>query len=118
LDTVSYKFYKKLRILKRKDYLEIQGSGKKFTSQFLIFIYKINSLNHIRIGLTITKKHGNSVFRNRIKRLLREAFRLSLPLIYDLPFDVVIIPKKGVKILSVFKFKEDFEIFYNQVNGQ
>jgi ribonuclease P protein component len=56
-----------------------------------------NSLTHPRLGLVVGRKHGNSPQRNRIKRLFREAFRLSQ---HELPagFDLVCTPRIGVTL--------------------
>ena len=48
-----------------------------------------------RLGLTVGRKVGNAVARNRLKRVLREFFRLHQALLED-PLDIVVVPKRSV----------------------
>lgn len=65
------------RVRKRADFLRIQSSGRKLASaNFLTFVLR-SPLPHPRLGVTVSKKVGNAVTRNRVKRLLRESFRLQ-----------------------------------------
>ncbi|HBO83981.1 MAG: ribonuclease P protein component [Deltaproteobacteria bacterium GWC2_42_11] len=68
-------FTKKERLLKKQDFIEAVSKGRRFrTKNFTIFI-KQNDRGIKRLGLSVSRKVGTAVKRNRIKRLIREFFR-------------------------------------------
>lgn len=91
----SQTFGRDERIRKRQDYLRIYQQGVRSYSAHFTIISCLNQAGVRRFGMTVSKKAGNAVQRNRIKRLLREFFRLNktrLPAAQD----IVIIAKKGI----------------------
>lgn len=68
-------FYKTNRILKSGDFKFIKKMGCKKISPHFVLYYKNTDSLHSRIGLTVSKKNGNSVQRNKQKRIIREFFR-------------------------------------------
>jgi ribonuclease P protein component len=66
---------KYLRIKKQADFQRLFQKGKRASSPSLTLLYRPS--DKMRMGVSIGKKHGKSVQRNRIKRLMREAFRLN-----------------------------------------
>ncbi|MCL4107120.1 UNVERIFIED_CONTAM: hypothetical protein GTU68_039112 [Idotea baltica] len=67
-----------------------------------------------RIGLSVSKKNGNAICRNRIKRLLREAFRLSR---LELPvgLDLILIPRPGSQS-SLSDYRKSIQSLANRLN--
>jgi ribonuclease P protein component len=89
------------RLKKEKDFKLVFNKGKRlFCSDLTIIYFKADSL---KAGFAVSKKHGKSVQRNRIKRLLRESFRSFAPLFRE-NFFFVFIPKvKDEYSLKTFK---------------
>jgi len=94
-----YSFGKDERIRKRKDFLKIYQDGARISSKNFITILSPNQTGTRRLGITVTKSVGNSVKRNRVKRLLREFFRLNKDKLPDSQ-DMVIIVKKDIPFLK------------------
>lgn len=68
---------KQMRIRQRADYLSTQGAGQKLHGRHVLALARRRAdAGCGRLGLTVTKKVGNAVVRNRIKRMLREWMRL------------------------------------------
>ena len=89
------------RLKKEKDFNLVFKKGKRLYSESLTVIYFPSK--EIKAGFAVSKKHGKSVKRNRIKRLLRESFRSFIPFLGQ-NFFFVFIPKvKEDYTLNEFK---------------
>ena len=67
---------KGMRLRRRAEFIAVQTGGKKLHGRHVLALAKQQDLPVGRLGITVTKKVGNAVVRNRIKRLLREWLRL------------------------------------------
>ncbi|HEU0030951.1 MAG TPA: ribonuclease P protein component [Kofleriaceae bacterium] len=68
---------KEMRLRQRVEFVEVQSGGTKVHGRHLLGIArKRDDARRGRLGLTVTKKVGNAVVRNRIRRLVREWMRL------------------------------------------
>jgi ribonuclease P protein component len=95
----EYSFPKAARILKRSEFIRLSRSGTKFQNRHFIFLYSRSHQEYSRIGITVSRKVGDAVLRNRIKRLVRENFRRMRPMIVG-AWDINIIAKKNAANLS------------------
>jgi len=99
LPRAGNKFPPSCRLHSRKEFDLIWKGGRKIhASHFLVVILQ-KKCGPTRLGLTVSRKIGGAVARNRVKRLLREHFRLSYNLLPS-SVDVLIVAKKGAASLT------------------
>ena len=85
---------KRQRLRREQEFSHVYQSRMSVSNPHLLVYAALNNLGLTRFGLSVSRKHGNAVNRNRIKRLLREAFRLTQ---HKLPqgLDLILIPKQN-----------------------
>jgi ribonuclease P protein component len=88
-----FPFTKADRILKHSDFLRISRCGIKLQNGYFVVLFCPGRFKRTRLGVTVSKKVGNAVERNRIKRIFREYFRLNRHKITGF-WDINIIAKK------------------------
>ena len=101
-----FSFSKSERILKSEDYASVRLSGVSSYTEHFRVIYMPNDLGITRLGITVSKKIGNAVKRNRIKRILREFFRLNKSC-FPYGCDTVIVARKDASHLSYYMILDE-----------
>jgi len=74
---LRFSFTKADRILKRSEFIALSKSGQRAQNTDFIAYFVPTRYNQSRLGVTVTKKVGQAVERNRMKRFVREFFRLN-----------------------------------------
>ena len=62
---------------KNRDFQTVYNKGNSFANSYLVMYVMDNGLEKNRLGISVSKKVGNSVVRHRLTRLIRECYRLS-----------------------------------------
>lgn len=95
------------RIVRRADYHALYESGRKLYSENFVLFGRENDLDHHRLGITVSRRIGGAVVRNRIKRLLREVFRRSRG---EIPhhFDFVVNAKRDCRKVGFEALRREF----------
>lgn len=95
------------RLLRRRDFLAAAKAPSTSTPGVVIQARHRADDGPCRVGFTCTKKLGNAVMRNRIRRRLREAARLSLPGVALSAHDYVLIGRAGTATRSFEALRKD-----------
>ena len=97
-EAVCLGFPRELRITDRPRYKRCYARGRRFlTRNFILFVLPVTARSHFCLGIAASRKVGKAVRRNRIKRLIREVFRLNQHEI-RLKADIVVVVKRSAPI--------------------
>jgi len=97
------RFPRRLRITRKRDFEHTMRGGVRVIDRYLMIWGRRNGLLDTRLGLVVGRRHGTAVRRNRLKRLIREAFRLSYAQV-PRGLDLVCAPQAGAELtLSVVR---------------
>lgn len=81
---------------KNKDFQLVYQKGTSFANKYLVMYVLANQLEKNRIGISVSKKVGNSVIRHHLTRLIRESYRLNEES-FVCGYDIVVIARAGAK---------------------
>ncbi|MFH0845600.1 MAG: ribonuclease P protein component, partial [Pseudomonadota bacterium] len=84
--------------------------GNRYQTAHFTALFHQNRLGITRLGITVNKKIGNAVQRNKIKRLIREFFRLHESY-FPRGYDMVFVAKHGASDLDFWEIKEELGEF-------
>jgi len=79
-----------------REFSMVYDHRESFANRNLVMYIMKNDRMYSRIGISVSKKVGNSVVRHRVKRLIKEAFRLNIGKIED-GYDIVVIAKVAAR---------------------
>ena len=98
-----------LRLKTQRDFRSVYGRGKRASGDWVTVVVwprRAGEVNAPRLGVSVSKDHGGGVRRNKLKRVLREAFRLERDRMPQ-SCDVVLIPKRRDDNLPLSALREE-----------
>lgn len=116
------------RLKQRREFLDVAKKGVMFATPGLVvqalerssayqYPFVSAKADAIRVGFTVTKKIGNAVVRNRVKRRLRAAATAILPVVAKKGFDFVLIGRAKTKIRRYEDLAKDLKYALKQVGA-
>jgi len=112
LDAASRHFGKGRRLRRRAEFQKVFDSGQRIRGRFLTLLVAANPGSTTRLGIVASRKLGDSVKRNRAKRLIREIFRQSPQPDSHTGVDIVVIPRVELFGADFASLGEDYQTVF------
>lgn len=87
-----------------RDFRKVYDKGKSFANKYLVMFYTKNNLNYNRVGFSISKKLGKAVVRNKVKRRMKESYRLNSHR-FKKGYDIVFLARITAKLIDYDKIE-------------
>jgi len=95
------------RIRKKKDFLVLYKKGNRYRGRYFNLVYLPNHEAFSRMAVVVSKKVGNAVTRNRVKRWTRDLFRRNKDLL-EKPLDLILVAKKDILEASWAVYRQEY----------
>ncbi len=89
---------------KNRDFLTVYRKGASFANKYLVMYVRENGLDRNRLGISVSKKVGNSVVRHHLCRLVREGYRLQEELFHK-GVDIVVVARVNARDCTYFEIE-------------
>ena len=83
----------------------VYKNGKSYANKYLVMYVNENGTDRNRIGISVSKKLGNSVVRHRVTRLVRESYRLH-EAVFNSGLDIVVVARQGAALVGYFEIEK------------
>ena len=100
---------------KNRDFQNVYVKGKSKANRYLVMYVAQNNLSINRLGISVSKKVGNSVIRHHLTRLIRESYRLNKEM-FNSGLDIVVIARESAKDRK-YKEIESALLHLGKING-
>ncbi len=100
---------------KNRDFQNVYKNGKSKANKYLVMYVFENQLDSNRLGISVSKKVGNSVIRHHLTRLIRESYRLNKEM-FNSGLDIVVIARESAKDRK-YKEIESALLHLGKING-
>ena len=103
------------KILKRQEFIALTEIGRRIQNEHFIAVFSPGQHGRSRLGVTVTKKVGKAVKRNRIKRIVREYFRLNSQFLKG-EWDINIIAKRQIAGVASAEAYRSLQNIFNRIS--
>lgn len=121
LGCAGFGYQKVDRLLKRPEFRRVYQSGRKVANGYFTIQYRIRLLSKAsttpKLGISVSRRVGNAVVRNRVKRLVREFFRCHRDLLPG-PIDLNVIARADAAMQSRHRLRVSLETLFMKIRAR
>lgn len=117
VDCLTYSFPKAARLLSGAQFHKVVKTGNRFEGSSVLVDYRQGHEGLPKLGITVSKRHGKAYLRNRFKRVVREAFRLSIAR-FPQGLEMNIVPRLSLTQYNTDMVLSDLQLFISRLNTE